>query len=80
MFHLYPFVFFYLGDDAYNHHDVAVVTTEVLREGHGQGQLGVVNRVVRHQGDRVCGVRLEDHPRVLGGEGYYLTQSKCHFV
>ena len=75
---LFPSV--YLWDNAHNHHDVAVVATEVLREGHGQGQLGVVDRVVRHQGDRVCGVRLEDHPRVLGGEGDYLTQSKCHFV
>ena len=63
----------YLWDNAHNHHDVAVVATEVLREGHGQGQLGVVDRVVRHQGDRVGGVRLEDHPRVLGREGDYLT-------
>ncbi len=74
MFHLYPFVLsFYLGDDAYNHHDVAVVATEVIRESHGEGQLGIVDRVVRHQGDRVGGVGLEYHACVLRGEGDNLT-------
>ena len=59
----------YLGDDAYNHHDVAVIATEVIREGHREGQLGIVDRVVRHQGDRVGGVRLEYHASVLRWEG-----------
>ena len=67
-----------LRDDAYNHHDVSVVPTEVWAgEVHGEGQPGVVEGELGLQRDLVLLVRGVLHPDIRRREGDDLTGG-CH--
>ena len=59
-----------LRDDAHNHHDVAVIATELgTGKVHGERQTGVVEGELRLQGDLVLLVRSVLHPDIRRREG-----------
>ena len=67
-----------LRDDAHNHHDVAVIATELgTGKVHGERQTGVVEGELRLQGDLVLLVRSVLHPDIRRWEGDDLTGG-CH--